>query len=72
MPAARHLFFGLLMKGTLAAAPSLPGDYDQNGTVDAADYVVWRKVDGTQTGYDTWREPRPPRPPYPSRRPWYF
>ena len=21
----------------------------------AADYVVWRKTDGTQAGYDTWR-----------------
>jgi len=33
-----------------------PGDYNQDGTVDAADYIVWRKVDGTQAGYDTWRE----------------
>jgi hypothetical protein len=33
----------------------LPGDYNQNGTVDAADYVVWRKNDGSQTGYDLWR-----------------
>ena len=28
---------------TLAAAPSLPGDFNHDGTVDAADYVVWRK-----------------------------
>jgi hypothetical protein len=37
---------------------SLPGDYNQNGTVDAADYVVWRKGLGTtytQTDYDVWR-----------------
>jgi hypothetical protein len=27
--------------------PTLPGDYNQNGTVDAADYVVWRKTLGT-------------------------
>ena len=33
----------------------LPGDYNHNGTVDAADYVLWRKSDGTQTGYNTWR-----------------
>jgi hypothetical protein len=35
--------------------PTVPGDYNQNGTVDAADYVVWRKNDGTPAGYDTWR-----------------
>ena len=27
--------------------PELLGDYNQNGTVDAADYVVWRKTLGT-------------------------
>ena len=32
---------------TLAAVPGLPGDFNDNGTVDAADYVVWRKTDGT-------------------------
>jgi hypothetical protein len=32
-----------------------PGDFNQDGTVDAADYVVWRKTDGTQTSYDAWR-----------------
>ena len=33
----------------------LLGDYNHNGVVDAADYVVWRKTDGTQGGYDLWR-----------------
>jgi hypothetical protein len=28
----------------LAAAEPLTGDYNRNGTVDAADYVVWRKM----------------------------
>jgi hypothetical protein len=46
-----------------------PGDYDNNGVVDAADYVVWRKYQGTThalpndptggiigtTQYSTWR-----------------
>jgi virginiamycin B lyase len=34
----------------------LPGDYSRDGSVDAADYVVWRKtgIDGP-TGYGTWR-----------------
>ena len=31
------------------------GDYNRDGSVDAADYVVWRKNDGTQVGFDTWR-----------------
>jgi hypothetical protein len=34
---------------------SLPGDYNLDGTVDAADYVVWRKIDNTPEGYDAWR-----------------
>jgi hypothetical protein len=29
--------------------PSLAGDYNQDGSVDAADYVIWRKHDGTTT-----------------------
>jgi hypothetical protein len=31
------------------------GDFNNDGTVDAADYVAWRKTDGTQAGYDVWR-----------------
>jgi hypothetical protein len=38
---------------------SLPGDFNQDGAVDAADYVVWRKGLGdgtyTQDDYNTWR-----------------
>jgi hypothetical protein len=44
----------------------LPGDYNSNGTVDAADYVVWRKglpaADGNNNSmidpgdYGVWRE----------------
>lgn len=32
---------------TVAAPPGIPGDYNQNGVVDAADYVVWRNALGT-------------------------
>lgn len=35
---------------------AIAGDYNQNGIVDAADYVEWRKNNGTQTGYVMWRE----------------
>jgi hypothetical protein len=38
-----------------SAVAHLPGDFNNDRTVDAADYVVWRKTDGTPTGYDTWR-----------------
>jgi hypothetical protein len=33
-----------------------PGDHNNDGVVDAADYVVWRKNDiNGQQGYDDWR-----------------
>ena len=38
--------------------PPIPGDYNSDGTVDAADYVVWRKNPGgiyTQNDFNTWR-----------------
>ncbi|HEY3393537.1 MAG TPA: LamG-like jellyroll fold domain-containing protein [Lacipirellulaceae bacterium] len=34
---------------------SLEGDFNGDGKVDAADYVVWRKTDGSQPGYVAWR-----------------
>jgi hypothetical protein len=40
---------------TLEVVAGLAGDYNDDGSVDAADYVVWRKNDGTPEGYDTWR-----------------
>ncbi|HEX4412715.1 MAG TPA: PEP-CTERM sorting domain-containing protein [Lacipirellulaceae bacterium] len=54
---------------SLAAPPGLNGDYNNNGVVDAADYVVWRKNLGqsvtlpndttpgtvTQADYTVWR-----------------
>jgi hypothetical protein len=33
----------------------IPGDYNGDDLVDAADYVVWRKSGGTQQEYNTWR-----------------
>jgi hypothetical protein len=45
---------GAVIYEPLAAA--LDGDYNNDGTVNAADYVVWRKsnINGT-AGYNTWR-----------------
>ena len=34
---------------------TLPGDFDASGVVEAADYVVWRKMNGTPAGYNLWR-----------------
>ena len=31
-----------------------PGDFNGDGRVDAGDYVVWRKSDGTPAGYNEW------------------
>jgi hypothetical protein len=31
------------------------GDFNGDGKVDAADYVVWRNTDGSPAGYDAWR-----------------
>jgi hypothetical protein len=43
----------LTLTGQLVAtstfATPLPGDYNQNGVVDAADYIVWRKRSGSGT-----------------------
>jgi hypothetical protein len=33
----------------------LLGDYNRDAVVDAADYVAWRKTDGTLAGYNLWR-----------------
>jgi hypothetical protein len=32
--------------GEFTIVPAIPGDFNFNGSVDAADYVVWRKTDG--------------------------
>jgi fibronectin-binding autotransporter adhesin len=55
---------GLLMVTTLGTVPMLTGDFNANGVVDAADYVLWRNggplandpTMGVQPeDYNTWR-----------------
>jgi hypothetical protein len=36
-----------LLEVTTLVVPGVPGDYNDDGTVDAADYAVWRKNQGT-------------------------
>jgi hypothetical protein len=35
--------------------PLAMGDFNNDGMIDAADYVVWRKTNGTQDAYNAWR-----------------
>ncbi len=37
-------------------AVGLAGDYNGDGTVNAADYTLWRDTDGTPAGYQAWRD----------------
>jgi hypothetical protein len=38
------------------AVATINADYNRDGVIDAADYVVWRKNDGNNPdGYNTWR-----------------
>jgi hypothetical protein len=56
-----HLFLDpsmLYVNGTIRIGTAPPGDFNQDGTVDAADYVVWRAGLGvrySQADYDVWR-----------------
>jgi fibronectin-binding autotransporter adhesin len=49
----------LYATGTISVASvALPGDFNNNGTVDASDYITWRKELGTtyaQGDYNIWR-----------------
>jgi hypothetical protein len=41
---------------TIITPPTLPGDYNKDGAVNAADYVVWQKgIAGAGSTYNTWR-----------------
>ncbi|MEX2310055.1 MAG: hypothetical protein WD738_20960 [Pirellulales bacterium] len=58
LPSVPNLEFNVVYNAqsvVLTVISALAGDYNSDGTVDAADYVLWRKNDGSQEGYDTWR-----------------
>jgi hypothetical protein len=41
---------------SLVASTVIPGDHNQDGVVDAADYVMWRKLNpGDLAGYNQWQ-----------------
>jgi hypothetical protein len=48
---------GEILRLVQGAVPVLTGDHNQDGVVDAADYVMWRKTDvNGATGYSDWVE----------------
>ena len=58
--AATEVHFDWVGFGDVNDFPVPPGDYNGDGKVDAADYVVWRKdpasFGGDPAGYNTWRD----------------
>jgi T5SS/PEP-CTERM-associated repeat protein len=59
LPTLTDVGFDILYNSTSVQLKTyILGDFDRNGIVDAADYVVWRKGLGTtyaQSDYDVWR-----------------
>jgi hypothetical protein len=56
--AGTHDLSDMFLPGTIPSQIWPAGDYNHSGTVDAADYAVWRKGLGTtyvQSDYDVWR-----------------
>jgi hypothetical protein len=50
--------FGAAYVFDVSRDSALPGDFNNNGTVDAADYIVWRNgldTNYTQADFDIWR-----------------
>jgi hypothetical protein len=46
---------GIVFIDLIALSPPPDGDYNDDGMVEATDYVACRKNDGTQHGDVTWR-----------------
>jgi autotransporter-associated beta strand protein len=44
-----------LSDSVLLQVTTLPGDFNADGGVDAADYVMWRKTGGTSLDYQDWK-----------------
>jgi hypothetical protein len=57
-PEDGNLLAGTVHFGAKAIISGLPGDYNEDGTVNAADYAVWRdggSPDDTIAGYNLWK-----------------
>jgi hypothetical protein len=47
-----NLYLDILREKTQT---EMPGDFNHDSKVDAADYVVWRNTDGSPSGYNAWK-----------------
>jgi hypothetical protein len=65
LPDGKVLSYGLTTSSTstgtfsldamLNLIRALPGDFNLDQVVDAADYIMWRKNGGTSTTFNNWR-----------------
>lgn len=47
--------FPVTFQAAFVPEPAATGDYNNNGKVDAADYIVWRHGNGSVADYNLWR-----------------
>jgi T5SS/PEP-CTERM-associated repeat protein len=59
------LYFDLLYEPTAVKlnVAGIPGDYNYDGAVDTADFVMWLKTGGAPADYNTWRRHFAESPP---------
>ena len=48
-------YFDVGFRVASTSEPDVVGDFNQDGVVDGADYVMWRNSNASQTGYNSWR-----------------
>ena len=47
-------YFDVGFRVASTSEPIVVGDFNQDGVVDGADYVMWRNSNASQTGYNAW------------------
>ena len=52
---AGKIYFDLTPSYDVVQSAVIAGDFNGDGSVDAADYVLWRKSGGTQEQFQAWR-----------------
>jgi hypothetical protein len=55
LPYFQDVLTGLTSPTAIVIVPTLSVDYNDDGTVDAADYVFLRKIGGSPDDFNTWQ-----------------